>query len=315
MEEDKNSKTVNFKFILYQWGDKGANGEWKQMAVERLPPATDTVFVDKTQQWVYMAYSEYQWSAEMFERLEADEKIRQSMMTKVNVDSKEKTQNSAPFEMLSDLVVEFTNDQTLINIGKNAFTGIQKAFKTPTLCGEKEKGLVVALEDTIGEMRELQDILYKLVDAKTTYYEEYSYPLTIGHLIDPKVVYDVQGKKCPLENNQRIIEQPAVRKVLSKDFSRYTKLVSDSYHKFDMPRQAIIEQLSGLKRREPLRVLLTELMPDLLKKLNLEPENTAGLDRTSYVFCRTVADICIGFENTPRTGNVIYRTGSLQRCN
>ncbi|MDC2825939.1 hypothetical protein PHA51_07845 [Rodentibacter pneumotropicus] len=299
MEEDKNSKTANFKFILYQWGDKGANGEWKQMEVQGLPLATDTVFVDKTQQWVYIAYSEYPWSAEMFERLEADEKIRQSMMAKVNVDSKEKTKNSAPFEMLYDLVVEFTNDQTLIDIGKNAFTGIQKAFKTPTLCGEQEKGLVVALEDTIGEMRELQDILYKLVDAKTTYYEEYSYPLTIGHLIDPKVVYDVQGKKFPLENNQRIIEQPGVKKVLSKDFDQYTKLVADSYHRFDVPRKAIIEQLSQLKRREPLRVLLTELMPSLLKKLNPATENTAGLDRTSYVFCRTVADICMGLESSP----------------
>ncbi|OOF42992.1 hypothetical protein BKK49_01310 [Rodentibacter rarus] len=105
------------------------------------------------------------------------------------------------------------------------------------------------------------------------------------------------AKKLSITNNK--CEQPGVRKVLSKDFGRYTKLVSDSYHKFDVPRQAIIEQLSELKRHEPLRVLLTELMPDLLKKLNLEPENTAGLDRTSYVFCRTVADICIGFENTP----------------
>ena len=33
----------------------------------------DVVFVDKTQQWVYMAYSEYPWSAEILDQLERDE--------------------------------------------------------------------------------------------------------------------------------------------------------------------------------------------------------------------------------------------------
>ncbi|AOF52404.1 toxin VasX [Rodentibacter caecimuris] len=298
-EEDKNLKTTNFKFVLYQWGDEGANGKWEQRAVEGLPLITDTLFVDKTQQWVQMAYSEYPWSAEIFEHLEKDEQARAAIMAKIDVQSKKLTKNSAPFEMLWELAIEFSKEQKSIELNKDTFTRIKKAFKAPTLCGEQDKGLIVALEDTIGEMRELQNLLTQFIDKKATYHEEYAYPLTIGHIIDPKVIYDVQGKECPFKNEQLIINQNGVKKALSNDFGKYTKLVADSYSRFDVPAKALTEQLIQLKRRKPLRVLLTEFMPTLLKEISKkESINTTGLDRTAFVYCRLLADICIGLEST-----------------
>ncbi|KYK89964.1 toxin VasX [Aggregatibacter actinomycetemcomitans] len=65
----KEAEGLGYSFILYQWGENASTYPWKIADM----PSMDVVFVDKTQQWVYMAYSEYPWSAEILDQLERDE--------------------------------------------------------------------------------------------------------------------------------------------------------------------------------------------------------------------------------------------------
>lgn len=289
----KEAEGVSYRFVLYQWEENASEYPWK---IADIPP-TDVVFVDKTQQWVYMAYSEYPWSAEILAQLEKDEKLRNAIMSKIDVTNQNTTENSASFDEITSFAIEFDHKaQNLLEISRNWFTRIQQAYKLPKLCGEQEKGLIVGLKDAVGELRELQHILYQLTDASESYYKKYTYPLTIGNIIDPKVIYDVRGDVFPFKH--RVIEQKGVKEALSDQFeSKYKKLVSNAYEWYEKPAKAIIEQINGLYKWPALRMMMTDLIPKAVRAAG--KDNHTGVNHTAYVFNRLLTDMVIGLESTP----------------
>ena len=290
----KEAEGLGYRFILYQWEDNASKHPWK---VADIPPM-DTVFVDKTQQWVYMAYSEYPWSAEMLEQLDKDEHLRNGIMSKIDVTNQSTTANSASFDEINSFAIEFdNNEKALFDMSKNWFTRTQKAHRLPTLCGEQTKGLIVGLKDVVGELRELQNILYRLTQAGEAYYQKYVYPLTIGNIIDPKVAYDVRGEAFPFKM-MRVIEQKGVKEALSNQFeSKYRKLVNQGYEWYEKPAKAVIEQINGLYQWMPLKDLVSKVIPNALHSAG--KENHEAIDHTVYVFNRLLTDMVIGLESTP----------------
>lgn len=291
----KEAEGLGYSFILYQWGENASTSPWKIADM----PSMDVVFVDKTQQWVYMAYSEYPWSAEILEQLERDESLRNAIMSKIDVTNQNTTQNSASFDEISSFAIAFDNkEKDLFSISKNWFTRVKKAHKLPKLCGEQEKGLIVGLKDVVGELRELSNILAELNEKSEAYYKKYAYPITIGNIIDPKVAYDVRGEKYPLNATLRVIEQKGVRDALSDQFdNKYKALMRNAYEWYEKPAKAIIEQINNLYRWAPIRLMMTEVIPKALKSIDIN--NHAAINHTSYVFNRLLTDMVIGLESTP----------------
>ena len=291
----KEAEGLGYRFILYQWEDNASKHPWK---VADIPPM-DTVFVDKTQQWVYMAYSEYPWSAEMLEQLDKDEQLRNGIMSKIDVTNQTTTANSASFDEINSFAIEFdNNEKALFDMSKNWFTRTQKAHRLPTLCGEQTKGLIVGLKDVVGELRELQNILYRLTQAGETYYQKYVYPLTIGNIIDPKVAYDVRGEAFPFKKMMRVIEQKGIKEALSNQFeSKYRTLVNQGYEWYEKPAKAVIEQINGLYQWMPLKDLVSKVIPNALHSAG--KENHEAINHTAYVFNRLLTDMVIGLESTP----------------
>lgn len=291
----KEAEGLGYSFILYQWGENASTSPWKIADM----PSMDVVFVDKTQQWVYMAYSEYPWSAEILEQLEHDESLRNAIMSKIDVTNQNTTQNSASFGEISSFAIAFDNkEKDLFNISKNWFTRVKKAHRLPNLCGEQEKGLIVGLKDVVGELRELSNILAKLNEKSEAYYKKYAYPITIGNIIDPKVAYDVRGEKYPLNATLRVIEQKGVRDALSDQFdNKYKALMRNAYEWYEKPAKAIIEQINNLYRWAPIRLMMTEVIPKALKSIDIN--NHAAINHTAYVFNRLLTDMVIGLESTP----------------
>ncbi|OOF65476.1 hypothetical protein BKL51_05475 [Rodentibacter sp. Ppn85] len=220
-------------------------------------------------------------------------------MSKIDVTNQATTENSASFDEISSFAIEFDNKETnLFEISKNWFTRIQKAHKLPNLCGEQEKGLIVGLNDIVGELRELQNILYQLTQAAEAYYKKYTYPLTIGNIIDPKVAYDVRGEAFPFKKLVRVIEQKGVKEALSTQFeSKYKKLVNNGYQWYEKPAKAIVEQINGLYRWKQLNTLMNKVIPNALKSAG--KDNHQAINHTAYVFNRLLTDMVIGLESTP----------------
>ncbi|WP_241013464.1 toxin VasX [Aggregatibacter actinomycetemcomitans] len=291
----KEAEGLGYSFILYQWGENASTYPWKIADM----PSMDVVFVDKTQQWVYMAYSEYPWSAEILDQLERDEGLRNAIMSKIDVTNQNTTQNSASFDEISSFAIEFDDEEKdLFNISKNWFTRIQTAQKLPQLCGEQEKGLIVGLKDVVGELRELGNILAELNVKSEAYYKKYAYPITIGNIIDPKVAYDIRGEKYPLNANLRVIEQKGVRDALSNQFdNKYKTLMRNAYEWYEKPAQAIIGQMNDLYKWAPIRLMMTEVIPKALQATDIN--NYAAINHTAYVFNRLLTDMVIGLESTP----------------
>ena len=88
--------------------------------------------------------------------------------------------------------IKETDDTTdsLAKLSESWHTKIRSAkfpYRIPYMPNHNEVGLVVALEDVVGEMHELQKLIIDLTEQQKAYYARYSYPITIGNIIDPKI--------------------------------------------------------------------------------------------------------------------------------
>ena len=199
--------------MLYKWGKDGANGKWEEGKLNdtNYPCAANastfrTVFVDKDTEMVDIAYSEYAWSAEIFERVENDPGFRASVMTTVNVKNQNITEHSAPLKDIDKHVMEYsiketddTND-SLAKLSESWHTKIRSAkfpYRIPYMPNHNEVGLVVALEDVVGEMHELQKLIIDLTEQQKILLRPLLLSNNHRQYYRSQIGFDVRGKPYP----------------------------------------------------------------------------------------------------------------------
>ena len=301
-----------FYFLLYKWGKDGANGKWEEGKLNdtNYPCAANastfrTVFVDKDTEIVDIAYSEYAWSAEIFERVENDPGFRASVMTTVNVKNQNITEHSAPLKDIDKHVMEYsiketddTND-SLAKLSESWHTQIKSAkfpYRIPYMPNHNEVGLVVALEDVVGEMHELQKLIIDLTEQQKSYYARYSYPITIGNIIDPQIGFDVRGKPYPFKPQERVIEQKGVKGALISEFhTKMTTLLKEPFERYEKPINALVKQVVQMANQRASFKDFFQVSTDIAR---YAPSENA-IDRGFYVFYRLLADLTYGLECSP----------------
>ena len=309
---DIEERIGEFYFLLYKWGKDGANGKWEEGKLNdtNYPCAANasafrTVFVDKDTEMVDIAYSEYAWSAEIFERVENDPGFRASVMTTVNVKNQNITEHSAPLKDIDKHVMEYsikeTDDTTdsLAKLSESWHTKIRSAkfpYRIPYMPNHNEVGLVVALEDVVGEMHELQKLIIDLTEQQKAYYARYSYPITIGNIIDPKIGFDVRGKPYPFKPQERVIEQKGVKGALISEFhTKMTTLLKEPFERYEKPINALVKQVVQMANQ---RVSFKDFFQVSTDIARYAPSENA-IDRGFYVFYRLLADLTYGLECSP----------------
>ncbi|MCR1838034.1 hypothetical protein NSA18_09085 [Pasteurella caecimuris] len=303
---DYQNAGLNDSFLLCKWGEKGANGNWTlgKIDTSKYPCMTNTIsfntaFVDKDVDIVDIAYSEYMWSSEIIERFEKDDKLRQIVMTTVNVSAPKK--HSAPLKDLNIHVLEYQSlnkSNDLSEQTQSWYTKLKNTAIPSALSGfpdYKETGLMVALQDVVGEMHELQKIVLDLAQEQANYHAKYLYPITIGNIIDPKIAYDIRGEKFPLKESERAIAQRGVEKVLHPQFkAKLTELLREPFERYEKPMEKLVDQIWLLGSRNSFQGFLKGISQAITDCKDME-----GVSRTAYCFFEQLKDITFGTSSTP----------------
>ncbi|TCP96515.1 hypothetical protein EDC44_10448 [Cricetibacter osteomyelitidis] len=291
-----------YTFLLYKWGEQGANGKWQVGKLDgKHYPCVANIstfscpFVDKDADKVDIAYSEYAWSSEIFARLENDSELRQSMMTTVEVNKSQDTHQRLLGSLPSHVLEYGDKDEELPIVTQSWYTQLATQSRLPKQSSmlPYEKALMVALEDVVGEMHELQKVIFDLTEAQNEYYAKYSYPITIGNMIDPKIAYDVQGKAYPFKAEERVIAQKGVQSALISEFnSKMTALLKEPFERYEKPINLLVKQLVQLANQRFSYKQFFTIDKDIVGYTPKE----GTTDRGYYVFCRLQADLTCGLE-------------------
>ncbi|TYA33933.1 hypothetical protein FXB68_11140 [Aggregatibacter actinomycetemcomitans] len=295
---------LNACFLLCKWGEEGANGNWTlgQIDTKNYPCAShlksfNTAFVDKDVDIVDIAYSEYMWSSEIIHLLETKAALRQAIMTTVRTDAPEN--HSAPLKSLGTHVLEYQSGNQSDDFADKTqdwYTKLNSAAIPSPLTGlpdYEEKGLMVALQDVVGEMHELQKIIIDLTEKQKAYYARYAYPIAIGNIIDPKIGFDVRGKTYPFKEKERVIAQKGVQGALISEFnSKMTALLNVPFERYEKPINALVKQVTNLANQRASFREFFKVSGDIGRYVPKE----GCIDRGFYVFYRLLADFTYGLE-------------------
>ncbi|OOF58253.1 hypothetical protein BKK55_03025 [Rodentibacter genomosp. 2] len=154
---------------------------------------------------------------------------------------------------------------------------------------------MVALQDVVGEMHELQKIVLDLAQEQANYHAKYLYPITIGNIIDPKIAYDIRGEKFPLKESERAIAQRGVEKVLHPQFkAKLTELLREPFERYEKPMEKLVDQIWCLGSQNSFQEFLKGILQAITDCKDME-----GVSRTAYCFFKQLKDIAFGTSSTP----------------
>ncbi|KIC36986.1 toxin VasX [Leisingera sp. ANG-M7] len=175
---DVNNPNGRYQFYKLEWTGGGADGQWEVKDTRRYPYA----FVNKQVSEIEIAYSEERWPGHLFLMAQLDSSVRSQLMTPVNV-IQESTEHSAPLAQISAKVAEF-NSAAEANPPGNAirYTAFQpEAESQVVICqNSRENGRLVAIQDHLGELMDIQAAHLAKSHSLKTFSAEYQYPLMIG---------------------------------------------------------------------------------------------------------------------------------------
>ena len=124
----------------------------------------------------------------------------------------------------------------------------------------------------------------------------YSYPITIGNIIDPKIGFDVRGKPYPFKPQERVIEQKGVKGALISEFhTKMTTLLKEPFERYEKPINALVKQVVQMANQ---RVSFKDFFQVSTDIARYAPSENA-IDRGFYVFYRLLADLTYGLECSP----------------
>jgi len=175
---DVSTPNGRYQFYKLEWTGGGADGQWEVKDTRRYPYA----FVNKQVSEIEIAYSEERWPGHLFLMAQLNSSVRSQLMTPVNV-VQESTEHSAPLAQISAKVAEF-NSTAEANPPGNAirYTAFQpEAESQVVICqNSRENGRLVAVQDHLGELMDIQAAHLAKSHSLKTFSAEYQYPLMIG---------------------------------------------------------------------------------------------------------------------------------------
>ncbi|OOF54444.1 hypothetical protein BKK56_09350 [Rodentibacter genomosp. 2] len=253
-------------FFLYSWGEKGAAGDWKKHSDKICKTLNKTTaFIHKDTSQAYIAYSEYPWPAELFTEVAKKDDLRTKLMVELNTTpGKETTPHTCPIDLAVNKVKEFLPIRIAKLITDTVYrhTRMKNEEWKGSDVNLNEKGLMVVLQDSLGEIKELQACHANILDRITKCDLEYQYPLTIGTLIDPTTIYEASGKPIPKEFTQESIKKKLTNQYqylvpnFRKRLIQLIKEKSQQVEKYEKDLEKIVQQIIELHKRDDIFVLL-----------------------------------------------------------
>ncbi len=178
VRDDVSAPTGRYQFYKLEWTGSGADGKWEVLDNRRYPYA----FVNRQVSEIEIAYSEERWPGYLFLMAELDSGVRRKLMTRVNLIA-ESTPHSVPMARIAEHVAEFTpNAQPNPSANALRYTAFQpETTGQVVVCQQsRERGRVVAVQDHLGELLDLQAAHLAKSHSLKTFSAEYQYPLMIG---------------------------------------------------------------------------------------------------------------------------------------
>lgn len=177
-----------YNFLKYHWKDGTAAGEWEILPNERRYPYA---FVSNQATTIWVGYSEYRWPAKFFERAASDVAFRERLMVRVEVQSQSGT-HAAPLSRLAELAPVFRGsgstrpplDIETENALRHTAIETEQMDRIVHCPNSREKGVMVALKDPIGEHLDIGRLLSIHATTRAAYYAEHQYPVLIGRAVE-----------------------------------------------------------------------------------------------------------------------------------
>lgn len=178
LRSDVHTPDGRYQFYKLEWIDGGAEGQWQVTDTRYYPYA----FVNKQVSEIDIAYSEERWPGHLFLMAQVDASTREKLMTRVNI-VQETTDHSAPLGQISSYVSEFKSDAPTNPAGNAVrYTAFQSENENQVvICqNSRENGRLVAVQDHLGELLDIQAAHLAKSHSLKTFSAEYEYPLMIG---------------------------------------------------------------------------------------------------------------------------------------
>lgn len=183
-----------YSFLKYHWSDGTAEGKWEILPNERRYPYA---FVSNQATTIWVGYSEYRWPAKFFERAANDVAFREKLMARVEVQSQSGI-HAAPLSRLAELAPVFRGpgstkpplDIETENALRHTAIETEQMESIAHCPNSKEKGILVALKDPIGEHLDVGRLLSIHATTRAAYYAEHQYPVLIGRAIENLIDQD-----------------------------------------------------------------------------------------------------------------------------
>ncbi|WP_395343127.1 toxin VasX [Ningiella sp. W23] len=185
-DDTEKGGTLAYSFTKYHFEDGTPQGEWTLLENEMYPYA----FAPKDTPKVWVAYSEERWPNQFFGEIPDDTTLRDLVMTEVDLTSRSGP-FCAPISELASRVNTFTTgeieysevDYTLENAIRHTAVEIEDVSKVVTCNNTREKGVLVAVHDPVGELQDLLGLMSVHAMTLTNFAEEHQYPLMMGRAV------------------------------------------------------------------------------------------------------------------------------------
>ncbi len=175
-----NYNRADFSFNKYKWSDAYGAKDWKY---DETVAAQKFIEVKKSSSKVWLAYSEYRWPSKFFQKAH-QESFRKQIMQPVNL--RGQNQWAAYIGKAEELVEEYKPAPLMANpllLKRLNLSQVKFASSIPPKISD-ECGVVVALHDPLGDIREMHHRLASMIEHRSNFSTAYKYPLTIGRYCD-----------------------------------------------------------------------------------------------------------------------------------
>ncbi|WP_417843241.1 toxin VasX [Thalassospira sp.] len=175
-----NYNRADFSFNKYKWSDAYGAEDWKY---DETVAAQKFIEVRKSSSKVWLAYSEYRWPSKFFQKAH-QESFRKQIMQPVNL--RGQNQWAAYIGKAEELVEEYKPAPLMANpllLKRLNLSQVKFAPSIPPKISD-ECGVVVALHDPLGDIREMHHRLASMIEHRSNFSTAYKYPLTIGRYCD-----------------------------------------------------------------------------------------------------------------------------------
>lgn len=279
-----------YSFIPIKWKDGDPKNPW----TFDTNSAKSCISLLDTITKIEIAYSEEPWPASLFEKVASDPAVRQKLMIAVDLVPRS-TDESYSLEAIDKAVEEFKPDA--INRQQD-YAICHTGFKpdSPQILGltpkQRKEGRFIALPDSVGELMDVNRLMFDNSATRNQHGSEHIYPLTIGHCIEQVQSHlksELQHLKAKLGADWAVQHDS-----LRKDILNTQDTLSKRIENLRICHQALCESAEPYGIRELFHPLLHELSASSITT----PSQLELLAHTSKLWVRCFQTISSSFEGS-----------------